>query len=172
MSEQHIFLVGPMGVGKTSVGRQLAGLLHRPFVDVDAEIESRCGADIQWIFDMEGEAGFRKRETKVLGDIVTNSVSSVIATGGGVVMTEENRKILQSSGQVIYLSVPKEQLYERMRGDKSRPLLQVENREQVIDDLIELRDPLYREVADVVFAAEAGSAYRVAKVLLDELSKH
>jgi len=172
MSEQHIFLVGPMGVGKTSVGRQLAGLLHRPFVDVDAEIESRCGADIQWIFDMEGEAGFRKRETKVLGDIVTNSVSSVIATGGGVVMTEENRKILQSSGQVIYLSVSKEQLYERMRGDKSRPLLQVENREQVIDDLIELRDPLYREVADVVFAAEAGSAYRVAKVLLDELSKH
>ena len=121
---------------------------------------------------LEGEAGFRKRETKVLGDIVTNSVSSVIATGGGVVMTEENRKILQSSGQVIYLSVSKEQLYERMRGDKSRPLLQVENREQVIDDLIELRDPLYREVADVVFAAEAGSAYRVAKVLLDELSKH
>jgi shikimate kinase len=172
MSEQHIFLVGPMGVGKTSVGRQLAGLLHRPFVDVDAEIESRCGADIQWIFDMEGEAGFRKRETKVLGDIVTNSVSSVIATGGGVVMTEENRKILQSSGQVIYLSVSKEQLYERMRRDKSRPLLQVENREQVIDDLIELRDPLYREVADVVFAAEAGSAYRVAKVLLDQLSKH
>ena len=172
MSEQHIFLVGPMGVGKTSVGRQLAGLLHRPFVDVDAEIESRCGADIQWIFDMEGEAGFRKRETKVLGDIVTNSVSSVIATGGGVVMTEENRKILQSSGQVIYLSVSKEQLYERMRRDKSRPLLQVENREQVIDDLIRLRDPLYREVADVVFAAEAGSAYRVAKVLLDELSKH
>ena len=172
MSEQHIFLVGPMGVGKTSVGRQLASLLHRPFVDVDAEIESRCGADIQWIFDMEGEAGFRKRETKVLGDIVSNSVSSVIATGGGVVMTEENRKILQSSGQVIYLSVSKEQLYERMRRDKSRPLLQVENREQVIDDLIELRDPLYREVADVVFAAEAGSAYRVAKVLLDELSKH
>ena len=129
MSEQHIFLVGPMGVGKTSVGRQLAGLLHRPFVDVDAEIESRCGADIQWIFDMEGEAGFRKRETKVLGDIVASSASSVIATGGGVVMTKENRKILQSSGQVIYLSVSKEQLYERMRRDKSRPLLQVENRE-------------------------------------------
>jgi len=172
MSEQHIFLVGPMGVGKTSVGRQLAGLLHRPFVDVDAEIESRCGADIQWIFDMEGEAGFRKRETKVLSDIVASSASSVIATGGGVVMTKENRKILQSSGQVIYLSVSKEQLYERMRRDKSRPLLQVENREKVIDDLIELRDPLYREIADVVFAAEAGSAYRVAKVLLDELSKH
>jgi len=161
-----------MGVGKTSVGRQLAGLLHRPFVDVDAEIESRCGADIQWIFDMEGEAGFRKRETKVLSDIVASSASSVIATGGGVVMTKENRKVLQSSGQVIYLSVSKEQLYERMRRDKSRPLLQVGNREKVIDDLIELRDPLYREIADVVFAAEAGSAYRVAKVLLDELSKH
>ena len=159
-------------MGKTSVGRQLAGLLHRPFVDVDAEIESRSGADIQWIFDMEGEAGFRKRETKVLGDIVASSASSVIATGGGVVMTKENRKILQSSGQVIYLSVSKEQLYERMRRDKSRPLLQVENREQVIDALIELRDPLVREIAAVVFAAEAGSAHRVAKVLLEELSKH
>jgi shikimate kinase len=121
---------------------------------------------------MEGEAGFRKRETKVLGDIVANSARSVIATGGGVVMTQENRKILQTSGQVIYLSVSKEQLYERMRRDKSRPLLQVDNREQVIDDLIEMRDPLYREVADVVFVAEAGSAHRVAKVLLDELSKH
>jgi shikimate kinase len=80
MSEQHIFLVGPMGVGKTTVGKQLASLLHRPFVDVDAEIESRCGADIQWIFDMEGEQGFRKRESKVLNDIIANTPSSVIAT--------------------------------------------------------------------------------------------
>ena len=172
MSEQHIFLVGPMGVGKTTVGRQLAGLLHRPFIDVDAEIESRCGADIPWIFDMEGEQGFRERESKVLSDIVANNPSSVIATGGGVVLSKKNRQLLQTCGQVIYLSASKEQLYERMRRDKSRPLLQVEDREKVIAELLEVRDPLYREVADIVFSAEGGSSAKVAKVLLEELSKH
>ena len=172
MSEQHIFLVGPMGVGKTTVGRQLAGLLHRPFIDVDTEIESRCGADIPWIFDMEGEQGFRERESKVLSDIVANNPSSVIATGGGVVLSKKNRQLLQACGQVIYLSASKEQLYERMRRDKSRPLLQVEDREKVIAELLEVRDPLYREVADIVFSAEGGSSAKVAKVLLEELSKH
>ena len=172
MSEQHIFMVGPMGVGKTTVGRQLAGLLHRPFIDVDAEIESRCGADIPWIFDMEGEQGFRERESKVLSDIVANNPSSVIATGGGVVLSKKNRQLLQACGQVIYLSASKEQLYERMRRDKSRPLLQVEDREKVIAELLEVRDPLYREVADIVFSAEGGSSGKVAKVLLEELSKH
>ena len=172
MNEQHIFLVGPMGVGKTTVGKQLSGLLHRPFVDVDAEIESRCGADIQWIFDMEGEKGFRERESKVLEDIIANNPSSVIATGGGVVLSAKNRQLLHVNGQVIYLSASKEQLYERMRRDKSRPLLQVEDREKVINQLLEVRDPLYREVADVVFSSEGGSAARVAKILLAELSKH
>lgn len=172
MSEQHIFMVGPMGVGKTTVGRQLAGLLHRPFIDVDAEIESRCGADIPWIFDMEGEQGFRERESKVLSDIVANNPSSVIATGGGVVLSKKNRQLLQACGQVIYLSASKEQLYERMRRDKSRPLLQVEDREKVIAELLEVRDPLYREVADILFSAEGGSSAKVAKVLLEELSKH
>jgi shikimate kinase len=172
MNEQHIFLVGPMGVGKTTVGKQLSGLLHRPFVDVDAEIESRCGADIQWIFDMEGEKGFRERESKVLEDIIASNPSSVIATGGGVVLSGKNRQLLHANGQVIYLSASKEQLYERMRRDKSRPLLQVEDREKVITQLLEVRDPLYREVADVVFSSEGGSAARVANILLDELSKH
>ena len=161
-----------MGVGKTTVGKQLASLLHRPFVDVDAEIETRCGADIPWIFDMEGEQGFRQRESKVLEDIIASNPSSVIATGGGVVLSAKNRQLLQSSGQVIYLSASEQQLYERMRRDKSRPLLQVEDREKVISQLLEVRDPLYREVADVVFSAEGGSSAKVAKVLLDELSKH
>ena len=161
-----------MGVGKTTVGKQLAGLLHRPFVDVDAEIETRCGADIPWIFDMEGEQGFRQRESKVLEDIIASNPSSVIATGGGVVLSAKNRQLLQSSGQVIYLSASEQQLYERMRRDKSRPLLQVEDREKVISQLLEVRDPLYKEVADVVFSSEGGSAARVAKILLDELSKH
>lgn len=161
-----------MGVGKTTVGKQLASLLHRPFIDVDAEIETRCGADIPWIFDMEGEQGFRQRESKVLEDIIASNPSSVIATGGGVVLSAKNRQLLQSSGQVIYLSASEQQLYERMRRDKSRPLLQVEDREKVISQLLEVRDPLYKEVADVVFSAEGGSSAKVAKVLLDELSKH
>ena len=161
-----------MGVGKTTVGKQLASLLHRPFVDVDAEIETRCGADIPWIFDMEGEQGFRQRESKVLEDIIASNPSSVIATGGGVVLSAKNRQLLQSSGQVIYLSASEQQLYERMRRDKSRPLLQVEDREKVISQLLEVRDPLYKEVADVVFSAEGGSSAKVAKILLDELSKH
>ena len=139
---------------------------------MDAEIETRCCADIPWIFDMEGEQGFRQRESKVLEDIIASNPSSVIATGGGVVLSAKNRQLLQSSGQVIYLSASEQQLYERMRRDKSRPLLQVEDREKVISQLLEVRDPLYKEVADVVFSAEGGSSAKVAKVLLDELSKH
>jgi len=161
-----------MGVGKTTIGKQLAGLLNRPFVDVDTEIEIRCGTDIQWIFDREGEQGFRSRESKVLEDIVAAGSASVIATGGGVVLKPANRETLQRNGQVVYLSASKEQLYERMRKDKSRPLLQVENRQEVIDKLLELRDPLYREVADLVFLSEGGQASKVAKRLLEALAKH
>jgi shikimate kinase len=172
MTKRHIFLVGPMGAGKTTVGRQLASLLGRTFIDVDAEIESRCGADIQWIFDMEGEEGFRARETKVLQDIVSSNKAAVIATGGGAVLMSVNRELLRSHGKVVYLSVSKKQLYERMRKDKTRPLLQVDDRERVIDQLIEIRDPLYREVADAVFAADGGSALKVAKSLLEMLDQH
>ena len=128
MSEQHIFLVGPMGAGKTTIGRQLADFLCRPFIDVDNEIEARTGADIQWIFDMEGEQGFRDRESKVLKAIIETSPSSIIATGGGIVLRNENRTILQKNGLVVYLSATKEQLYERTRRDKNRPLLQVDDR--------------------------------------------
>lgn len=169
MSEQHIFLVGPMGAGKTTIGRQLAKLLERPFFDIDAEIEARCGADIQWIFDREGEEGFRRRESQVLEDIVTANHNAVIATGGGLVLAAANRRLLNTYGKTLYLSVTAEQLYRRMRKDKKRPLLQVENRRQVIDQLLEKRDPLYREVADLVFPATGGQVLAVAKRLLDAL---
>lgn len=171
MSKQHIFLVGPMGVGKTTVGKKLAGLLNRPFFDVDVEIETRCGADIPWIFDMEGEQGFRNRETRAFEDIVASSDQAVIATGGGLVLSSRNREVLCANGQVIYLSASKEQLFERTRKDKSRPLLQVENRLEVIAELLENRHPLYTEVADLVFPSEGGQVSRVAQKLLDALSK-
>lgn len=169
MSEQHIFLVGPMGAGKTTIGRQLAKLLERPFFDIDAEIEARCGADIQWIFDREGEQGFRQRESRVLEDIAVAHDSAVIATGGGLVLADANRRLLRAHGKTVYLVASKEQLYRRTRKDKKRPLLQVENREQVIEQLLEKRDPLYREVADLVFPAVGGQVLAVTKRLLDAL---
>lgn len=170
MTTQHIFLIGPMGVGKTTIGKRLAALLDRPFFDIDKEIEARSGADIQWIFDREGEQGFRDRESRVLEDIVMDSSQSVIATGGGIILRQSNREFLRSNGQSVYLFASKEQLYERTRRDKSRPLLQVENRKQVIGDLLNKRDPLYREVADLVFLAEGGQVSKVAQRLLDALS--
>lgn len=171
MTNQHIFLIGPMGVGKTTIGKRLADLLDRPFIDIDKEIEARSGADIPWIFDKEGEQGFRDRESRVFEDIVLSNNQSIIATGGGIVLRPTNRKILCDHGQCVYLCASKEQLYERTLRDKSRPLLQVENRQKVISDLLEQRDPLYREVADIVFPAEGGQINKVAKRLLDALSE-
>ncbi|MDG0972109.1 MAG: shikimate kinase [Porticoccaceae bacterium] len=171
MSEQHIFLVGPMGAGKTTIGRRLADFLCRPFVDIDNEIEARTGADIQWIFDMEGENGFRDRETRVLKTIIETSPSSIIATGGGIILRPENRTTLQHNGQVVYLSATKEQLYERTKRDKNRPLLQVDDRRGVIDQLVAKRDPLYREIADLIFPSGATQPSQIAKKLAEALSE-
>lgn len=170
MSEQHIFLVGPMGAGKSTIGRHLAAFLNRPFFDIDNEIEARTGADIQWIFDMEGEEGFRARETKALMQLIENGSSSVIATGGGIILRPENRAALKENGQVIYLSATKEQLYERTRRDKNRPLLQVDNRRDVIDQLVEKRDPLYRDIADLVFPSGSVVPGKLAKSLAEALA--
>ena len=170
MTPQHIFLVGPMGAGKSTIGKYLADLLDLPFIDVDTEIESRAGADIQWIFDMEGEQGFRERESKVLVDLAGKDQSTVIATGGGIVLREENRQVLQRSGKVIYLSATAEQLFERTRRDKSRPLLQVDDRRTVIAQLVETRDPLYNQVADLVFPSGSVQPNKLAKKLAEALS--
>ncbi|HAD10337.1 MAG TPA: shikimate kinase AroK [Porticoccaceae bacterium] len=147
---QRIFLVGPMGAGKTTVGKQLAKLLNLAFIDLDAEIESRCGADIQWIFDVEGEEGFRRRESSILSEVAAQD-RIVIATGGGAVLRPENRALLKKSGTVIYLSIPAEALYQRTLRDTKRPLLQVEDRRAVIERLIAEREPFYQEVADIIY---------------------
>lgn len=170
MSEQHIFLIGPMGAGKSTIGRQLAGFLNRPFFDIDNEIESRAGADIQWIFDMEGEAGFRVRESKVLMEVIANDRSSVIATGGGIILSAKNRAILSENGQVVYLSATKQQLFERTRKDKNRPLLQVKDRKAVIDRLVREREPLYKEVADLIFPSGHISPNKITKTLAKALA--
>lgn len=153
---QNIILVGPMGSGKTTIGRQLAKQLHRDFFDSDHEIENKTGANIPLIFELEGEGGFRKRETAML-DFLTQKDGIVLATGGGAVISKENRNMLRQRGRVIYLSATIEQLWDRTRLDKNRPLLQTENPRDKIEALLEQRDPLYREVADIIIDTGNGN---------------
>lgn len=145
----NLILVGPMGAGKSTIGRLLAAELSRPFYDSDHEIQARCGADIPWIFDVEGEAGFRDRETQMIREL-TRRDDVVIATGGGAVLREENRRVLRESGTVIYLFTTVEQQLRRTAKDRNRPLLQRGDREEVLRDMFAQRDPLYRATADVV----------------------
>ena len=161
---QPVFLVGPMGAGKTTVGRQLARLLGKVFFDLDAEIEARSGADIPWIFDVEGEGGFRKRESAMLAELALKN-GVVIATGGGVVLSPQNRKLMGTSGLVVYLAVPVDTLHERTLHDTKRPLLQVEDRLAVINKLMFEREPLYREVADIVYDSVSNSPAAAAEKL-------
>ena len=148
MVSGNIFLVGPMGAGKSTVGRQLAKALGRDFFDSDKEIEKRTGVSISWIFEMEGEAGFRAREQKVIDDL-TQLKDIVLATGGGAVLSDDNRRVLRSRGNVVYLSASAEQLFRRTSKDKSRPLLQTDDPKKQIIDLLAVRDPLYQNVADI-----------------------
>ncbi|MCK9468736.1 MAG: shikimate kinase [Porticoccaceae bacterium] len=147
---QNLYLVGPMGVGKTTIGRLLAQKLGRVFVDLDEEIEQRSGASIPWIFDVEGEAGFRRREAELLKELSAGR-NLVLSTGGGVVLNPDNRQLLKATGIVVFLNASVEQLYQRTLKDRKRPLLQVPDRRQVIERLKRDRDPLYREVAHLVF---------------------
>lgn len=145
----NVFLVGPMGVGKTTIGRVLADSLGLEFFDSDREIETSTGADIPWIFDVEGESGFRVREAKMVEQL-TQKNSIVLATGGGAVISAENRERLKARGVVVYLRAPISQQVERTSRDKTRPLLQTPDPEQKIRELMEIREPLYQEVADIV----------------------
>ena len=145
----NVFLVGPMGVGKTTIGRVLADSLGLDFFDSDREIEASTGADISWIFDVEGEGGFRTRETRMIEQL-SNKKNIVLATGGGAIMSAENRERLKARGVVVYLQAPISQQVERTGRDKTRPLLQTPNPEQKIRELMEIRAPLYQDVADIV----------------------
>lgn len=158
-----------MGAGKTSIGRQLAKRLQRRFVDTDHEIEAATGVKIPTIFEIEGESGFRDRETSTLATLAEKE-GLVLATGGGVVLREENRTQLRKTGVVIYLRVAPEILFERTRHDRNRPLLQVENPLQKIRDLYGMRDPLYREVADITIEGGNCSVATLAKRVEEELN--
>ena len=161
----NIFLVGPMGAGKTSVGRQLAKAMDCEFLDSDREIETRTGVNIPTIFDIEGEAGFRKRELHMI-DELTQHEGLVLATGGGAILASENREWLQQRGTVVYLSASADQLYKRTRRDRNRPLLQTDNPRQRIVELLEIRDPLYRETADITLDTDGHSVRWVVDQIL------
>ncbi len=143
----NIFLIGPMGSGKTAVGRQVARLLDLPFLDSDHEIELRTGADIPLIFEREGEAGFRKREREVIAALTAHS-GVVLATGGGAVLDPESRRVLAERGWVVYLETSVAQQAERAGRTRHRPLLNGGDPHRRLAELMQIREPLYREIAD------------------------
>lgn len=151
-----VFLVGPMGAGKTTVGRQLAVALGYEFFDSDHEIEVRTGADIPWIFAVEGEEGFRRRECHVI-DELTQRKRIVLATGGGAVLCQENRTRLKQRGFVVYLSATVDHLLARTARDRNRPLLRTDNPRAVFERILVEREPLYRQTAHLIVNTHAGN---------------
>lgn len=145
----NIFLVGLMGAGKTSVGKLLAQRLHKHFFDCDQEVERATGVKIAVIFEIEGEGGFRARESKMLSELASRK-NVLIATGGGAVLSDANRKVLTDNGIVVYLRAAPADLWRRTRHDKQRPLLDTEDRMSRLEELFAQRDPLYREIADII----------------------
>lgn len=163
----NLYLVGLMGAGKTTIGRSLAKRLGFDFLDSDHEIELRTGVSIPTIFEIEGEEGFRKREAQVIAELSRLS-DHVVATGGGVVLRPDNRANLRANGFVVYLDVPPPILWERTCHDRNRPLLQVENPLLRLEELYSQRDPLYREVADLVIDGSRTNANSILQLLIRE----
>jgi len=157
-----------MGAGKTTIGRYLADILHWQFLDSDHEIAQRTGASIPWIFDVEGEEGFRRREEAMIAEL-TNLRHVVLATGGGAILKPTNRQYLHQRGLVIYLDTPVSMQLERTAMDKNRPLLQAPNPEQRLTELLKIRDPLYREVAHLIIPTTSGCARDLAQKIVQSL---
>ncbi|NBW88996.1 MAG: shikimate kinase AroK [Gammaproteobacteria bacterium] len=169
-THRNIYLVGPMGSGKTAVGKQLARLLGVPFVDSDTEIERRTGADIPLIFEKEGEAGFREREREVIAEL-TQRRGVVLSTGGGAILKEENRRQLQAGGVVVYLETSIAQQAARVRDGENRPMLNGQDTTQRLTELMAHRAPLYREVAALTVRTDGRRVRDVAEEILREVDR-
>ena len=167
----NIYLIGPMGSGKTTIGQRVAHMLGLEFLDCDHELEARTGASIALIFDVEGEAGFRDRETRILEELTARR-GILLATGGGVVLRQRNREILRRSGLVVYLSTSVAQQIKRLRRDCSRPLIQTSDRRERLMQLAEERNPLYEELADIDFPSRDRSPEISAQKLAELISEH
>ena len=157
-----------MGAGKSTIGRHLAQMLHLEFHDSDHEIEKRTGADIAWVFDVEGEEGFRVRETQVVADL-SEKLGIVLATGGGSIQSKEIRNNLSARGIVVYLETTIDKQVARTQRDKRRPLLQVDDPREVLENLAVTRNPLYEEIADVIVKTDEQSAKVVANQIIEQL---
>ncbi|WP_115717187.1 shikimate kinase AroK [Gallaecimonas mangrovi] len=166
--KRNIILIGPMGAGKSTIGRQLAQDLHLEFYDSDHEIERRTGADINWVFDVEGEDGFRKRECNVIEEL-TEMQGIVLATGGGAVINKDTRNRISARGIVVYLETTIEKQLARTQKDKRRPLLLKGEPKETLVQLAETRNPLYEEVADIIVRTDDQSARSVASQIIDQL---
>jgi shikimate kinase len=165
---QNVFLIGPKGAGKSAVGRQLARLLHMNFMDSDDEIESRTGVDISFIFEKEGEEGFRTREAKVIDDL-SKMEGLVLATGGGAVVAPQNRSVLGGRGFVVYLHTTVDEQLARTRKDRKRPLLENGDRRKILEELMAERGEMYREIADLIVETDGRKVKAVANEIVDRL---
>ncbi|MCU7917693.1 MAG: shikimate kinase AroK [Candidatus Thiodiazotropha sp. (ex Epidulcina cf. delphinae)] len=168
MRVQNLFLIGPMGAGKTTVGRQLAEHYRKQFIDSDQEIQHRTGVDIPTIFEFEGEAGFRLREHAVI-DELTERENVVLATGGGAILSEENCRLLSARGLVIYLHCSAEQQFERTHRDKNRPLLETPDPLSKLKTLMAEREPLYRQTADLFVSTEGRNTQSVVQDIRQQI---
>lgn len=165
---RNIILIGPMGAGKTTIGKQLAKQLNMEFIDSDREIEKHTGASINLIFEIEGESGFRERETRMLKQLSQRD-NIVLATGGGAILAEENRKLLRRNGTVVYLHTSVDTQLQRTRNNRNRPLLNTDDRRGRLEELMKVREPIYRREADLIINADRRSAVRVAKEIIERL---
>lgn len=170
LGKRNIYLIGPMGTGKTAVGKHLARVLAMPFVDSDAEVERAAGVDIPYIFDEEGEPGFRRREHQALVELCARE-PMVLATGGGAILDPANRELLRQSGVVVFLQTSVQQQLQRVGNGRGRPLLKGgrEGLREKLEQLRITRDPLYRETADVIISTDGRRVPRVAELILREL---
>jgi shikimate kinase len=164
----NLILVGMMGSGKTTMGKALARQLGKVFVDSDEEIIRRTGVTVPHIFDVEGEAGFRQRETAVIRELVGRD-NMVLATGGGAVLAGENRAMLEQSGIVIYLKASVHDLWQRTRHDRNRPLLQTRDPHAKLTELFQQRDPLYQQISDIVVQSGKQSVNALMLQLVDKI---
>ncbi len=160
-----------MGAGKTTIGRQLAKKLSMPFYDSDHEIEERTGADIPWIFEIEGEEGFRRRESQVLSELIEQG-NIVLSTGGGAVLRQENRDVLSKNGWIIYLQSTPEKLFNRTSGDKRRPLLQGNDRLATIKKILNEREPFYKSLANEIIQTDKLTVKQIVQKIIKILEKN
>ena len=166
---RNIILIGPMGSGKTTIGRQLALRLDKQFYDTDREIEKRTGVDIALIFEIEGEEGFRRRETDMIEELACKD-DIILATGGGAVLAERNREVLKNNGSIVYLKSLPEKLFDRTARDKKRPLLNTEDRMATIKEMQETRGPLYEEIANLIISTNNNPIKHIVNIISRKLN--